>query len=141
MIKVWAISLTLFTSFGFTKVVNAHTYAISKSFRLNLGLDTRRFDQVSENIYFAKHSILDRLLNHGAMYRPSLKTIVLPDNYYSKKGKKNTIATFKEVGQLYGTITSFFHEMGHAEQDVFIDGDHTEEDMLLNILLKTKIKR
>lgn len=102
---------------------------------------TDRGEELSHHVWVAPFGPLGRIFSPDAIatYNDKLNLISI-DKEHLENGK------VKDARQILGAtnasykIATIFHEMGHAELDVFIENGREATDMLLNDLFRSKFK-
>lgn len=118
-----------------------------KSFKSELHLlNIDRGLELDHHIRIKNFSALDKILSPdaSATYNGKLNTVKLEEGLLSKKGSTYAIKAASEIlGPKYMGSTSLvtiFHELGHAEMDVFVENQKSVNDVVLLHQYKAKIK-
>lgn len=102
--------------------------------------------ELDHHIWIKKFSALDKVLSPdaSATYNGNLNVVKLEDSLLSKKGSSYSIKSAREIlgpKDMGSTaLVTIFHELGHAEMDVYIENQKSTNDVLLLQQYKTKLK-
>src|SRR5690554_5973418 len=130
-IKIICASIGLIFAFGsYAATYDAFVDSLREEYFINL---TERGKELHRHTRVKPFNWIMRRLNPDAVatYNDKLNTISLNQDYLTKAGGSWRI---KSVVQIEGSQRSFyktstiFHEMGHAEMDVFVENEREPED-------------
>lgn len=117
-----------------------------KSFKSELHLlKIDRGVELDHHIRIKKFSALDKILSPdaSATYNGNLNLVKLEENLLSKKGNSYSIKSAREIlGPKYmgsTALVTIFHELGHAEMDIFVENQRSVNDIILLQQYKTKL--
>jgi hypothetical protein len=122
----------------------------AQSMEKEFGFNMNRFMDVSSKIKFGTESLLKQwgVINNyaEASYNDALNILEVKKELNKKvsfmKGRILTVSELKAAFKFAYTvkIDTIFHEMAHAEMDVFIEEKETPEDKKLYNILKNEVK-
>jgi len=96
-----------------------------------------KIQQIADNIYFARPPLFQRLgilsTTANASYNDILNTIILQDDlFFKKKGQPTRLKDYddsqtEKINYFSLNSVSIFHELAHADIDIFIEEDPNSE--------------
>lgn len=102
--------------------------------------------ETSEHIRLTKFGMIGRVLSPdaSATYNDKINTISLDQSLLVLKDRKYEIIDPRVMLNPgysgFSTVATIFHELGHAEMDVFIKNEVTLSDLSLKYFYKTKLR-
>jgi len=143
--------LIFFLVFSHTVSSKDWMLAFNESLSRNYWIQTqRKYEGKHKHFYLAHPSLAKRwgLINSSAeaTYNGYLNTIeIKPESTIKKPGEKTRLKTIEELKATdqyaYSVkVATIFHEIGHAEFDIFVENEITEQDKKLWALVKKEIR-
>lgn len=136
----------LFANQVFARVHQFRGFANSLS--ILMGIDSTRLVQISDSVYLASPSLLQDwgIINQtaSASYNDLSNTLILSKELIKKQEIYSRVKTVEELAidspLLYVIkIGEIFHELGHAEMDIFIEESKDDVDAQLFKTIKNEI--
>lgn len=143
MKKIIPLLLCLVTSSSFAGAFDQFLNGLQKDYFF---LESQRGKELSRHVRVAKFGPLMRVMSPDAIatYNGKLNLISLHENLLELNGKERRV---KDARRIRGTdfretyqLSTIFHEMGHAELDVFIERGIESEDQMLSSHYATTLK-
>lgn len=109
-------------------------------------LQTKRADELSQKVRVTKFNRLSRILTPDATatYNDKTNTMALNESLLKRNGKRYLVKNVQEIltpnYSGFSPVATIFHEMAHAEIDIFIENNNEISDIALHYFYKTKLR-